>query len=122
MKELKNLLIESTINEAKTKLSDNIRDFKSVIMPGQTDTGILGVIIGMPFKYDDKAGRKAAEDLVRKIGLPMGNDFDDIIHEFEDDDYMYMVDEMEFCYFMSTDGEVSVDCYSFGDGGAYIIK
>lgn len=120
MKELKEILAESTINEAKIKLSDNIRDFKSVIMPGQTDTGILGVIVGIPFKYNDKAGRKAAEDLVRKIGLPMGNDFDDIIYEFEEEDYM--VDEMEFCYFMSTDGEVSVDCYSFGDGGVYIIK
>jgi hypothetical protein len=120
MKGLKEMLVESTVNEARVNLSDNIRDFKSVIMPGQTDTAIFGVIVGKPFKYGDKVGRKAAEDLVRQIGLPMGNDFDDIIYDFEEEGYQ--LSEMEFCYFMSTEGGVSVDCYSFGDGGVYIIK
>lgn len=119
MKNLKEMLVESTVNEARVNLSDNIRDFKTVIMPGQTDTAIFGVIIGRPFTADDKAGRKAAEDLVRRIGLPMGNDFDDVIGDFERSDD---VDGTEFCYFMSTEGGVSVDCYSFGDGGVYIIK
>ena len=29
---------------------------------------------------------------------------------------------MLFCYFMTPDDTVTVDCYSFGDGGAYIVK
>lgn len=120
MKELKEMLTESTVNEAKIKLSDNIADVKTVVMPGQTEMGAFGVIIGKPFKYTDKAARKAAEDLVRHIGLPMGNDFDDIIGNYEEEGYP--LNEMEFCYFMTTDGTVSVDCYSFGDGGVYIIK
>lgn len=120
MKDLKEMLTESTINEAKVNLSDNIRDFKTVIMPGQTEMGDFGVIIGKPFRYTDKVGRKAAEDLVRHIGLPMGNDFDDIIGDLEEDGYL--LNEMLFCYFMTTDDTVTVDCYSFGDGGVYIIK
>lgn len=120
MKGLKEMLTGSTINEAKIDLSENVRDFKTVIMPGQTEMGVFGVIIGKPFKSGDKAGRKAAEDLVRNIGLPMGNGLYDILDEYEE--MGYSTDEMLFCYFMTTDGTVSVDCYSFGDGGVYVIK
>lgn len=120
MKNLKEMLVVSAINESKVDLSDNVRDFKAAIMPGQTEMGDFGVIIGKPFKYEDKAGRKAAEDLVKHIGLPMGNGLYDILDEFEE--MGYSPDEMLFCYFMTTDGSVSVDCYSFGDGGVYVIK
>lgn len=121
MRDLKEMLTESTINEAKVNLSDDIRDCKAVIMPGQTEMGAFGVIVGKPFKYTDKAGRKAAEDLVKRIGLSIGNGFDDIVEEFEEEGYP--LHEMEFCYFMTTDDAyASVDCYSFGDGGAYVIK
>ena len=99
MKDLKEMLTESTVNEAKVNLSDDIRDCKTVIMPGQTEMGDFGVIIGKPFRYTDKAGRKAAEDLVRHIGLPMGNDFDDIIGDLEEGGYL--LNEMLFCYFMT---------------------
>ena len=119
MKELKEMLTESTINEAKVNLSDNIKDFKAVVMPGQTEMGDVGVIIGKPFTANDKAGRKAAESLVRTLGLKMGNDFDAIIGDYERNGD---VDGSIFCYFMTTDDILTVDCYSFGDGGAYIIK
>lgn len=120
MKELKNLLIESTINEAKIKLSDNIRDFKSVIMPGQTEMGVFGVIIGKPFGAMDKAGQKAAEDLVGKLGLLLDYSFKYVIDDFKEEGYD--VNEMTFCYFMEAEHGVTVNCYSFGDGGVYIIK
>ena len=120
MKELKEILTKSTVNEAKVNLSDNIKDFKTVIMPGQTEMGEFGVIIGKPFRYTDKAGRKAAEDLVKHIGLPTGNYFDDIIGDLEEGGYL--LNEMLFCYFMTSAGTVTVDCYSFGDGGVYVIK
>lgn len=120
MKELKEMLTESTVNEAKVNLSDNIKDFKTVIMPGQNEMGDFGVIIGKPFRCGDKAGRKAAEDLVKHIGLPTGNYFDDIIGDLEEGGYL--LNEMLFCYFMTTGDTVTVDCYTFGGGGVYVIK
>lgn len=119
MKELKEMLTESTVNEAKVNLSSDIKDFKAVVMPGKTEMGDVGVIIGEPFTAKDKAGRKDAESLVRTLGLKMGNDFDDIIDDYE---RYGDVDGSIFCYFMTTDDALTVDCYSFGDGGVYIIK
>lgn len=119
MKDLKERLTGSTINEAKVNLSDDIRDCKAIIMPGQTEMGDFGVIIGEPFKAMYKPGRVAAEGLIKTLGLRIGNGYDDIINTFEEEGLDLV--KLSVCYFMSTDGG-TVDCYAFGNGGVYVIK
>jgi hypothetical protein len=119
MKNLKEMLAESTkINESKPVYSDDIKDMVFDIMPGETELGDYGVIIGKPFDRNDKRGRAKAEKLLKTLGLmdSISQDPDDVDAEFE-------ASGSEICYFLErVDDEAEVNCYSFGMGGVWILK
>lgn len=80
MKELKEMLNESTVNEASADISDDPKDMHALITPGVTETGIYGVIIGRPIIFDGKSiaeplqVKNQVEHLItRTLGLRTGD-------------------------------------------------
>lgn len=116
MKTLKSMLTESA---PKLKTSDDPKDLKGLVMPGITDTGIYGVIVGRPFAGDDVRERGFAEHLVtRTLGLRI----DDMTPEDWADDFERSgqdISEVMFVYFY--DGNSPAYCVTLGAGGVSII-
>ena len=116
MKNLKSVL-ESRIDEGKVSIAclEQPNNVKYDLTPGWYEGGFPGIIVGKPFKYDDTKGDAAALKLVKKFGLELGNDYDAIIYDVEQelgDD----VKKSYFAYFLNNEN-YEVDCYVFGDGG-----
>ena len=116
MKNLKSVL-ESRIDEGKVSVTclEQPNNVKYDLTPGWYEGGFPGIIIGKPFKYNDTNGDAAALKLVKKFGLDLGNDYDAIINDVEqdfDDD----VKNLYFVYFLNNEN-YEVDCYVFGNGG-----
>lgn len=122
MKTLRNIINENVVNESKVSISclENPNDVKYDITPGWYEGGFPGILIGKPFKYGDSKGDDVALKLVKKFGLDLGNDYDDIIDDIEYD-YEDEAKDLWFAYFLNIEN-YKVDCYIFGDGGVYALK
>lgn len=110
--------LKSMLTESKIKTSDNPNDLKGLVMPGVTDTGIYGVIIGSPFAGDDVKERGHAENLIKTLGLKK----DTMTPEDWADDFERSgknIAEEIFVYFYDGDGPAY--CITLGDGGVSII-
>lgn len=113
MKTLKSMLTESKLNT-----SDNPKDIKGLVMPGVTDTGIYGVIIGSPFAGDNVKERGYAENLIKTLGLKK----DTMTPEDWAEDFKKSgqdISKTMFVYFY--DGDSPAYCIVLGDGGVSII-
>ena len=120
MKNLKTVL-ESRIDEGKVSVTclAQPNNVKYDLTPGWYEGGFPGIIIGKPFKYNDTKGDAAALKLVKKFGLDLGNDYDAIISDIEqdfDDD----VKDLYFVYFLNNENH-EVDCYVWDNGGVVAL-
>lgn len=110
--------LKSMLTESKVKTSDNPNELKGLVMPGVTDTGIYGVIIGRAFAGDDVRERGYSENLIKTLGLkkdPMTpEDWADDFEKSGQD-----ISEVMFVYFY--DGDSPAYCIALGDGGVSII-
>lgn len=117
MKSLRNSINENIVNEAMVGVNciKNPNNVKYDLTPGLYDEEFTGIIIGKPFKYDDINGNTVALELVKKIGLELGNEYDDIVKDIENK-YGSFINSTWFAYFLNNEN-YKVDCYVFGRDG-----
>lgn len=121
MKTLRNSINENIVNEGKVSVAclENPKNVKYDLTPGWYEAGFPGIIVGKPFKYDDSKGDADALKLVKKFGLELGNDYDAIIYDVEQesgDD----VKDFYFVYFLNNEN-YTVDCYVWNNGGVLAL-
>ena len=117
MKNLKTVL-ESRIDESKVSidcLEDPKKNVEYDLTPDWYEGGFLGILIGKLFKYGDSNGDTAALKLVKKFWLDLGNDYDTIVKDMENE-YGRFINSVWFTYLLNNKN-YEVDCYVFGDGG-----
>lgn len=113
MKDLKEILHESVVNESMFRTSYILKDIKFVVSPGINDGP--GIIIGKPFKVDDKKGYKDTEDLIKYLKVD-----DWVTRSFEEAVELYgHIPDALFCYFLASDG--SAEWTIFGRQNAKIL-
>lgn len=116
MKNLKSVL-KNRIDEGKVSVTclEQPKNVKYDLTPGWYEGGFPGIIIGKPFKYDDTKGNDDALRLIKKFGLDLGNDYNAIVKDTENE-YGRFINSVWFAYFLNNEN-YEVDCYVFGDGG-----